>query len=309
MQKLKENIFAISVAGIAVVLLALAYLFVWQPLSDLGAMETRLDREITNLKKYDKRKFVPTEEYKERLEQVMAAARSDLEGGEGFYKERQQALSRYFDNEAQPPSFDVFTSRYESSIKEMVQKYRTKFEIAGDEAAQPDLPPAVERFPFDQTQAEKHIPLAMKEFWVAEAVFKACEALNLGGLKSITFPLRLDTKGEALPYHRLVKSEVVIEMPFSQIENLVTRLLATDKVIFQVEDLVMRKDPAALEKFKSLVIKQQYPSAEKAAEASYDSVVPEPGVSVTIKLHAIDWTGMAEAPASDKAAEKKPAGG
>jgi Na+-transporting methylmalonyl-CoA/oxaloacetate decarboxylase gamma subunit len=309
MQKLKENIFAISVVGLAVVLLALSYLFVWQPLSALGDMKTTLDREIANLKKYDKQKFVPTEEYKERLEQILAAKRADLEQGESFYKEKQDAFSRYRNNEVQAPALADFASSYESGIKEMAQKYRTKFGIAGDEAAQPDLPPAVERFPFDPSQEAKHIPLAMREFWVAEAVFKACEALNLGGLKSIKFPLRLDTKGEALPYHRLVKTEVLIELPCSQIENLVTRLLATEKVIFQLEDLVMQVDPATLEKFKSLVSKQQYPSAEKAAEASYDSVVPEPPVGVTIKLHAIDWTGMAEAPASDKAAEKKPAGG
>jgi hypothetical protein len=48
---------------------------------------------------------------------------------------------------------------------------------------------------------------------VTQEIIKACEKLELGGLQSLKFPGRLDTKAEPFPYNKRVRTEVLMSLP------------------------------------------------------------------------------------------------
>ena len=97
MDKLKENLFTLSVVGVVVLLLALAYFLVVSPLMVLSGAEAQLETATRQLQNHNKKEFVETEEYVGYLERVRNTEDVDLTDGVGFYEDKMRRFEVFFD--------------------------------------------------------------------------------------------------------------------------------------------------------------------------------------------------------------------
>ena len=315
MDKLKENIFEISLGVVGVFLLVLAYFLVYSPLSELGAKESQMKKTISDYAKFtDPKKypFLPTKEYKDYLEKQKEVDETALKSGVAFYDEQAKEFHEYFDGSSDPPVADLFVQKYNDAIKALVDGYREKFHIKDDPQAD-QTPPVVKKVE-PITEENRMIPVAMKEYWMLKEIFDALTKHQIGGLRSIDFPGRAVEPKDAPKYYRSMNSTVQIDMPFSKIENVLTEIFQSKRVPFQWEELTYQKTPESLGQHQSLERSLPFKNETDAKAAEYSALVPEPPVLVTLKLSAFDWQGgileeKTEAPkaeAEETTSEKKP---
>lgn len=293
MDKLKENIFGISLGVVGVFLLVLSYFLVYSPLSELGAKEAQVQKAIADYKKFSdpaKYKYVPTKDYKERLDQQKESDEADLKSGVAFYDEQSKLFHEYFDGSTEPPVTDIFVQKYNDSIKGLVDGYRLKFHIKVDPGQEDQAPPVVKKVEAI-TEENKMIPVAMKEYWIVKEVFDVLTKAQVGGLRSIDFPGRAVESKDAPKYYRALNAVVQVEMPFSRIENVLTELFQSKRVPFQLEELTYQKTLESLGQFQSPEKSLSFKNENDAKAAEYSALVPEPAVLVTLKLSAFDWQG------------------
>jgi hypothetical protein len=309
MNKLKENIFGVAVGGCAVGLLILGYFLVFRPLQTLGARQTELDARLKDLKTLNdpkKTKFVPNQPYSQALEARKEADAAALKEGEAYYTERTKPFQLYFNDAPSAPDPATFVSTYETQINQLVAAYREKFQIAAAVEGNPEeVPPVISKMDLAGADDAKRAA-AMKEFWFIHEVLTACMELELGGLLSVGFPGRGTADKYAHEYYGTVLCEVLIDLPFSRKEVLLTKLLESKRVPFVIESLVMRKRPEDLGRHQSMERIKDFKQGEDHKKGGFDDHVPEPNVSVTIRLLGFDWKGIPEAaPEKEKEDPKK----
>jgi len=312
MDKLTANKFWIGVGATGLLLAGLVFWLVYQPMSALSDGQRKLESSIKKLEKPLKTGFLATEEYKAYLEAKNADEVAALERGIDHYDALGKRFQEYFDDALVPGDFSGFGARYGDEFKLLISAYREKFKIdavpadapgASSSGARGELvvPPVVAHKPATQLE-EDRLGVAMKEFWMAQAVIQTCEKLNLGGLQSVEFPARDAEHKDSAETHTWRAVVVGIDLPFSQAENFVAELLSGDRVRFRVQRLDIEKAAALVALHKDLVIVadfEHYATAEAKAYGDPD-VAPEPAVQMRLELDALDWKGMkVEDPKSD----------
>ncbi len=335
MDKLKENGFALGLGGLGVLFLALAWFMIFQPVfgdAGINSNAKGLSSQKKNLDNLLGRKVLPTPQYADKVED---REEEDLETYESAIKgfdDRCKAFQNFFDGTTDQPSESQFSSLYRDGIKSLKQAYLAEHPViveTVDEEARGDLsklPPVVDLKKDSELadEPDKQLPLAMKQYWMAESVFRACGVNNghvvnkLGGLKSIEFPEPRETrrkKGsskskdddeeETQAAYTISSEEVLceikIEMPYGEFEGFLMRLLSDSKVPFiEPKSVKMVATKLADEEnspFKALVHKVSYPNkaAAASAETAGEPKIPEPPVEFTVRLAALDWGGVTRA--------------
>jgi hypothetical protein len=311
MDKLKQNAFWIGLGGVGLVLLVLIFFLVWQPLSGI---ETT-NQEITELKKQiekeaTRKPYVATKKYGAWLKAREAKDKDARDAIVGFYDTQGTGFDEYFDGGTTPPETALFAARYKDEVEKLVNAYREKHKIAPNPDKPEENVPKVDVFTADQIDESK-VPVAMKEFWIIQAVFEAVNKLELGGLKEISFAGRATADREApLPYNKWVGVKVTLELPFSKLENLLTELYSSQRVPFQLEDLECRKIPESLSQFAAFKRTKKVKDIEGFSKVKYEEEVPEPPVHCDLGLSAFDWTGLPpDAPVDEGATDEGGADG
>jgi|SRR5688572_1634101 len=305
MNKIKENAFAIATAGTAVVILAMLYFFVFQPISALGEKETELDGEIKKLEKYnDKKRELPTKKLKSALEERAQSIQRSLDDGLKSYDERFAAFKLFFGDSATVVDVTAFSSQHTDAMDTAVKSYRDALGITPDPNAPAQIP-EIQRSPTTGVTDEKKLGELMREYWIAKDIIDACTKLKLPGLQKIDLTTGRAQDRQKSPYWKPIPVHVAIEMPFSQIENLLTELYASKRVPFVLETLSAFRKPDTKGAYQGLERASQFKSIEEAKSKTYDQLAPEPNLVVEIKLYAIEWIGVvAPAEEAKKDAEK-----
>jgi len=295
MNKLKENIFAIGVGGACLGLLVLGYVLIFMPLTTLGQKQAELDTKLKDLKALNDSKktlFVPTPDYAKELARKQEADEAALKEGEQFYADRTKPFQLFFDDAATPSDSATFVSRYQTEIDKLVTAYREKFKIAAAAGQNPDdLVPKVSKMDLAVADETK-MAAAMKEFWIIQDVLNACMELDLGGLQSVDFPGRSAVEKNPHPYYATIIAEIQIDLSFSKKENLLTKILESKRVPFVIDSIVMRKKPEDVAKYQGLELVKVFKQGENPKAKPFEELVPEPNVSVTIRLLGFDWKGI-----------------
>ena len=88
-------------------------------------------------------------------------------------------------------------------------------------------------------------------------------------------------------------------MPLSKLEDFVSGLFASQRVMFQLAGIDAQKSLEQLLPYKPLLVEKEFPTDFEAPSASYD--IPEASVVVVLTLHALELDEVAaiEAPAED----------
>ena len=274
MDRLKENAFWIGVVGVVLALGGLSWFLAIQPIygggtQTFGSRERELGQLLNKAKGYVREEYAPTEPYYERLRQNLITQRNDYNEAATFYGNRRDKFREYFDDTKRRPNVGSFETRYRESLEDLIENYRTKFDIKESEEERGELPPTVEDVSLIATSAQ--IDDAMKKFWITQAVIDTLMAMEVGGLKQLGFGERPDTEGE--PYD-VINTEVTVDMPFSKLEEFVTRLFDNERVLFTLTSINASKKSEQLEPFMRSV--------------STNEDLAEPGISVEMNFHVTD---------------------
>ena len=154
-----------------------------------------------------------------------------------------------------------------------------------------ETPPAVSKMTVD---IETKIPRAMKEFWVVQELFKACNKFEIGGLQKVDFAGRLTVDKNPLPFRSYVEATVVIELPFSKLENFMSELYASTRVPFVLKEMTLTKTPEILGKHLSMETSVEFKDPRQSQTQDYDALIPEPNMVATMTLRALEWRGVPE---------------
>jgi len=293
MNKLKENAFAIATAGTAVVLLVMLYFFVFQPISALGQKEGELDAEIKKLEGYNNKKKtpdLPTKALVAALTERAEAVQKSLDEGMKSYDERFAAFKQFFGDSTTVGDAGDFSAKHNDAMDTAVKNYREALGIQVDPNAPTQLP-ELQRSSTTGVTDEKKLAEAMREYWIVKDVIDACTKLKLPGLQKIDLATGRQQDKQKSPYWKPIPVHVTIEMPFSQIENLLTELYASKRVPFVLETLGAARKPDTKGAYQGLEKAAQFKSLEEAKSKTYAQLAPEPNLVVDIKLYAIEWIG------------------
>ena len=328
MDKIKENGFALALGGIGALFLVLVYVFIVGPVwgsGGLGAQEKSLTSAQKKLAEFLDKSVLPTPAYirnvKERTQQDEGVYRDALDR----FTRRCQGFNTFFGGAENPPGVSEFTALYKDGIGRLRVGYRSRFpaiisRIDEDERQNDEkIPPEIDRMKDSElAETEAKLPLAMKQYWIAEAVVKACEELGVDGLKKIDFPERREEKpraperstgssrGEpkaaAPPFtvaHETIDAEVTVEMPYGLFEDFLARLFERNTTVPFVEPrkVEMRTLPEMPTEFAKFVRVFEFPTEVKATEAETSGAtkVAEPVVEFKVTLSALSWSGVTRA--------------
>ncbi|HZN57290.1 MAG TPA: hypothetical protein VFD71_04375 [Planctomycetota bacterium] len=308
MDKLKQNSYWIAVGATCLVLLAAAYFLVVAPLGELSAKQEELNARIDKVDAALKRKDTVSKKLKAWLVEKNEADNQALEKGKEFYDAQGKPFDLYFNDAEAKPAVNEFSATYTDELKKLVEGYQQKFSIQPNAEDPTKTLPVIEPYTAEALNDE-NIPMAMKEFWVTEEIIKACEKLELGGLQSLKFPGRTDTKVDPLPYNRRVRTEVLMSLPAAKIEDLLSELFASQRVLFEVEKLEYSRTQDTLARYATLIQSDSYKDPTEAAKSRYEDKFPDPPVALKLDLWAFDYTGVPvikeEAPPPAEAEPKK----
>ncbi|MGQ9589690.1 MAG: hypothetical protein ACUVYA_05275 [Planctomycetota bacterium] len=290
MDKLKENLFPISVGAIGIALLVLAYLLVFSRWQALGTTTGQVRDQIQRLRTISRKRPLPIEEQKRQLEEELESKAAALRDAADFYEQKAVPFRMFFENSTEPQPLSTFVSLYNDGVTKLIDEYRTKFGIKVEEGAQEVRPRVSKIEPMDESRLER----AMREYWIIAEVFRALEAHGVGGLKSIEFPGRDVAPREPPPYWRNIAFTVEADVEFSKLEDMLTELCASPVVPLILEELTVRKAPDSVAKYLALDTQATFKDAVAASRPTYDELVPEPPAAVTLKFTAVDWKGVPE---------------
>ena len=290
MDKLKENLFPVSVGAIVIALGALIWFLIVSPLMELNQTQKSLDAATRKLKGYTKMEYVPVESYEALLEQQLQALNSDLAEAAEFYDEKVKSFQLYFDDQEQAPNRASFSADLNDRINQVLAQYQSDFGVTLKDPTSPrEGPPTVQLV---EPALPSEIQKVMKEYWIFDEVVKACSKLEIGGLQDISYPARNAPKTYA--NHRALEVAVSVHLPYSKVEALLTELYSSPRALFQLQKLVYRNLPSMLEPYQELVKKKEFANRSESDAEPYDSVFPEPSAEALFTFHVVDWTGMPE---------------
>ena len=318
MDKLKEHAFALSLGAVCAALLAMAYFLIYQPLTALSQMDSDVQATLEALKRRTGQEgAIPSERELETIQRRKNVDGQLLQGATDFYADRTGSFGLYFGHQEDPPGIGRFMGQYKDEVDRLLEAYRTKYEIDFDaEDAEKNVPRIVGMPDPNNVQNERDedVPRRMKQFWIIEAVFRACNTLEVAGLKVVSF-LEQDsssggrrrsrsrrgpqpTENPFVINHLLVTVE--IDLRYGQIEDFLRTLLNDPKVPFvDVRRIVYVKSRESVEQFAKLVREDR--KEDKGKE--FDEVIEEPTVEVTLELRALDWGG--ERPPAEEEEEEE----
>lgn len=297
MDKIKENLFGIGV-GVLVVLLAV-FLYFWTlapVFSEIGSVEGRLSTQRRELSGFEKQTPFPTDDYVAYREKRQSEIDGAVQLGEDFYAKRKEFFDQLFPEfPALPPPGD-FRALFSTRIQELKTAYLDKFprEVEQDPRSKEPIDPASTLQLEERTvNTAEDVPVAMKHFWIIEDVFNSLTELELGGLRSVTFPRPGRDSIEPPATYDVIRAEVTVEMPLSRVGALLERLFASTRVPFiDVERLEVTRAPESVR--TDLVIQKDYQKPQDAEADREGAVGPEPPVMATLLLQAMDWKGLPE---------------
>ena len=309
MDKLKENAYWISLGAIVVVLLLLVWFLVVARIyggsgDTVRTLGAKLERDLSSIEKFTRLDYVPTSAYEEHLQKALERVRLDHNDGAREYNDARERFSQFFDGTPEVPDAGLFASTYHEKIEELIKNYREEFGIEArvddeEDKVQAEVP-GVDRLDQAEIVAD-NVPIAMKEYWIAEAIFDALTKLKIGGLQTVRFPGRLGRKDaeEENEHFALIDVALMIEMPFSKIEDLISELFGDDRVLFVFDGLEITKSVQHLKPFMALKKVVEFENRDDADGAAYADVVDEPNVSVVLTLKVLHWKGLDEIERSD----------
>ncbi len=308
MDKLKENAYWISLGAIVVALLLLVWFLVVARMYGgsgvtVATLGVKLKRDLASIQDLNGREQVPTSEYEEHLQKALDRVRLDRNDGVRQYNDAQDKFRQFFDGTTRVQDPGSFAAAYHEKIEELIENYRDEFEIEEVEdederdKAQAEVP-GVDRLEQGGIFAE-NVPVAMKEYWITEAIFKALTELQIGGLQKVDFRRGGKADEEENEHFSMIDVTMKIEMPFSKIEDLISQLFRDDRVRFVFDGFEIVKSVAHLKPNIALKKIEVFEDRDEADRAKYADVVDEPNVSVALTLKVLDWKGMAAITSSD----------
>ena len=313
MDKLKEHSFALSLVAVCGVVCALGYFLIFRPIQEIGELNGDVGKQVNTFKRRERQtEPIPTAERLQFLEERKEKEAEELIDALGFYEERAVQFQKYFGEGTSPLLLGDFAGKYKDAEERLLGVYRSTFETGHIEDGDDNTDvPRILGMPRDggpQFQ-QNDVPRLMKQFWIIDAVLRACQQLKLGGLKELNFTALQSsgrstrTRAEAAAsakYPFLVSHvpvSVKIEIRFGDIENLLVALFNDPNVRFldaPVDQPLIRytKSSSTLERFERAILKPE----KKEQDKPYKEIVPEPTVEVTLNLRALDWQGLRPPP-------------
>jgi hypothetical protein len=311
MENFKENAFTYSLVGLGIVFVVLFYLLIWGPLGTFADKGSELDRARRTLKGYSREDPIPCRELVEFRRAEGEQNQASFEEALKVYAEKTRKFGLFFDDQVNPPAAAEFYGRYRDGIRGMQGPYREAHGLptAPQDPRQDlgDLPPVVQLVEDKVILQDPatQIPVAMKQYWIVKDVFDACKALDLGGLKEISFPTLTarersrrarKNEEESVVDFEYVTAEVKISMTFEKIEDFLEHLYGSERVPFVQPDISVTKDEEAQRSHLKIARVESFTGegqGEKEARAAvYEAKVPEPPVDVTFLLRALDYRGL-----------------
>ena len=157
-------------------------------------------------------------------------------------------------------------------------------------------------------ESEAKMRQAMKQYWISEAVFSACDQLEIGGLQSIDFPVEKERSSSRrsrkksdpeAPTSKVVSAKVeatvLLHMKYSKLKEFLGALYKNPRVPFlEPKSVEFGKIEDSVKDFSKFVRQQTFQSRAlaDAAEAAGELAVQEPLVKVRLDLVALDWKGV-----------------
>lgn len=300
MDKLKENGFAIGVGALVVLLLAFLWFWALAPVfSDIPSYESELGSLKTQMSAYLKRDFKLSKKYVEEREGHRKELERAIANAVDFYAQEKAApFSEFlapYDENSDPGSFDVALETAVTNLKKAYLEKYPRPEPDPDERRRDDKDQdlVVFRIPVN---VPEDVKLAMKHYWIISEVFRAAEENEIGGLRAIRFKTKESKEDLPTPAtYNPIRASVEVDLLPAKLTPFLQSLFESKRVPFvDVESLQMRRDTSkAIEK---LVIEKIYPRADARAQEKPKLMEGlEPAVHATVRLVALDWTGLKKA--------------
>ena len=185
---MSDKMFAYSVAGIGVILLALAWFLVIGPLTTLTAKEQDLNAVSSKVKGWLRKREYPSEKAMEYEEKGHAVAQKNYAEAKSFIEDKRDRFNRYLDESTERPAPGDFYPPISDAINHNADlagggknglrvEYRKQFGIKVDaELPDADQIPIVDINKLEEINNDPDlIPVTMKQYWIAESIFQACK--------------------------------------------------------------------------------------------------------------------------------------
>ena len=149
MEKLKANLYSISLVAVVLALGGLAWLLVLSPIygsasTSLSQQESELDGLLRDTKSILSAESVPTEDYQERQELNLRTQRNDYNEAVRFYNSRREEFNKFFDGTSDVPDVASFAAEHDEQLSDLIGQYREKFQIREEEGDEDRAPEETE---------------------------------------------------------------------------------------------------------------------------------------------------------------------
>ena len=329
MDKLRESAFGLALGGVGLVLAGLVYVMIIGPVwgdGGLGDQERKLTGVDKKLKAFLREKVLPTKAYNERVREQSKTDKTVYDQAIAGFEARCESFQAFFNDATTTPRAAEFTADYHDAVRTLRANYWKKFpqvplSVPEDDRTDPEkVPPFIDTVKDDDLAVgAAKIPFAMKQFWIADAVAKACVSLGIDGLEKIdVIEVREERRGKApkrsgrgssrksvprkpAPFqvkYGLIEADVTVNMPYVRFEEFLARLLGDrlqKRVPFlEPRNISMKALGESVSEFQKSVHVVAYPNEAKAreAEAAKEPKIVEPDVQFKIRLVAVDWAGV-----------------
>jgi hypothetical protein len=311
MDKIKQNLFAISIGALALALAAFIYFWpVNQILSGIDGADQRLKSVDSRLNKFLKADPVPSEEYHDALAERQKQLERTILDAEDYMSAKQRRFNEFFEDKSENTSPADFKATFSTQVAEIKKKYLERFKRLSPEDAVAQGKDAKDVMPFDVQETDVSdqatVKRAMKQFWIIDQVFQTLTKMELGHLLSVRFPTaRPKDELPAPPTLDLIRVNIEVQLPLAKLESFLQDLFASERVPFlDVESVQVERVPA--QTIPNRIIEKSYDRSQLAEQdrETFTSQ-PEPEVEATLVLTVMDWKGLPKKNAADTKTESK----
>ena len=318
MASLKQHGFTIGFIACVLLLGAMAWFLVWKPISDLRNSNTLLEKKKGEVENFVNAEVLPTPEYREEAAKKTAEIKNEFVQAVETFAKRGARFQRFFDEAKRAPDSTSFQGQYNDRLigsNGLRETYRQRFKIGQNVGEEEDEDEEASQMPIIETLeasefTEEGILRGMKQVWIAEAIFEACNELDIGGLREIKFvdmervrsrrgktAAKEEEEKDPKPelQFEVIETLVKVRMPYGKLQEFLVRLTKNDRVPFlEPEELSYLVVEEELKEFGSLARVFEYDTEQgaKSVEESYSKLVTEPPVEVDLRLRVLDWKGV-----------------